>query len=155
MIISLLFSFLVYSKYYYSSLNWDAPLIDWVNSQQLGELVTCLGDGHDGIWNIVEQIANSEQRFEILDWFHLTENLYKVDALPKFLDKVKTHLWLGEVDFAIAELELLSSRPKNFIAYITKHRFRIPQYDLVHNAGFAVGSGAVESLGNFHKQSYL
>jgi hypothetical protein len=124
----------------------NQSLIDWVNSQQLGELVTCLGDGHDGIWNIVEQIANSEQRFEILDWFHLTENLYKVDAVPKFLDKVKTHLWFGEVDLAIAELKLLSSPPKNFIAYITKHRFRIPQYDLLHDAGLTIGSGAVESL---------
>lgn len=124
----------------------NQSLIDWVNSQQLSELLTCLGDGHDGIWNIVEQIAKPDQRFEILDWFHLTENLYKIDALPKFLDKVKTHLWLGEVDFAIAELELLSVPPKNFIAYITKHRLRIPQYDVLHDAGFTIGSGAVESL---------
>jgi hypothetical protein len=124
----------------------NQSLIDWVNSQQLSELVTCLGDGHDGIWNIVGQIANSEQRFEILDWFHLSENLYKVDALPKFLDKVKNYLWLGEVDFAIAELKLLSIPPKNFIAYITKHRCRIPQYDVLQNRGFTVGSGAVESL---------
>ena len=124
----------------------NQSLIDWVNSQQLGELVTCLGDGHDGIWNIVEKIANSEQRFEILDWFHLTENLYKVDAAPKFLDKVKTHLWFGEVDLAIAELELLSTPPKNFIAYITKHRFRIPQYDALQTGGCTIGSGSVESL---------
>jgi hypothetical protein len=124
----------------------NQSLIDWVNSQPLGELVTCLGDGHDGIWNIVDQIANPEQRFEILDWFHLTENLYKVDAVPRFLDKVKNYLWLGEVDLAIAELELLSVPPKNFIAYITKHRGRIPQYDVLHNAGFTIGSGAVESL---------
>jgi hypothetical protein len=124
----------------------NQSLIDWVNSQQLSELVSCLGDGHDGIWNIVDQIANSEQRFEILDWFHLIENLHKIDAVPKSIDKVKAHLWLGEVDFAIAELELLSVPPKNFIAYITKHRLRIPQYDVLQNAGFTIGSGAVESL---------
>jgi len=124
----------------------NQSLIDWVNSQQLSELVTCLGDGHDGIWNIVEQIANSEQRFEILDWFHLTENLYKIGECPKFLDKVKTHLWCGEVDLAIAKLQLVSIPPKNFIAYITKHRCRIPQYNLLQNVGSTIGSGAVESL---------
>ncbi len=124
----------------------NQSLIDWVNSQPLSELVTCLGDGHDGIWNIVDQIANPDQRFEILDWFHLTENLYKVDAAHEFLDKVKAHLWLGEVDFAIEQLELLSIPPKNFIAYITKHRYRIPQYDVLQNASLTIGSGAVESL---------
>jgi hypothetical protein len=124
----------------------NQSLIDWVNSQQLSELVTCLGDGHDGIWNIVEQIANPEQRFEILDWFHLTENLYKIDAVPKFLDKVKTHLWHGEVDSAIEQLQSLSIPPKNFIAYITKHRLRIPQYVVLQAADCTIGSGSVESL---------
>ena len=26
-------------------------IIDWVNQQPLAKPVTCLGDGHDGVWN--------------------------------------------------------------------------------------------------------
>lgn len=54
----------------------DNPaLVDWVNSQQLAPIVTCLGDGHGGIWNIMADIATASARHEILDWYHLIENL--------------------------------------------------------------------------------
>jgi hypothetical protein len=43
-----------------------------VNTQPLENLLTCLGDGHDGVWNIVGQIATADQRQEILDWYHRT-----------------------------------------------------------------------------------
>jgi hypothetical protein len=56
----------------------NQTLINWVNSQPLAEPITCIGDGHDGIWNIISQIGESTTRREILDWFHLKENLYKV-----------------------------------------------------------------------------
>jgi len=42
--------------------------------RQLSEPLTCLGDGHDGIWNIYQEIDSVSQRREILDWFHLVEN---------------------------------------------------------------------------------
>jgi hypothetical protein len=45
-------------------------VIDWVNDQQLASIVTCIGDGHDGIWNIIDQLASDVQRREVLDWFH-------------------------------------------------------------------------------------
>ncbi|HBC41334.1 MAG TPA: hypothetical protein DCZ88_05370 [Pseudanabaena sp.] len=41
-------------------------LVDWVQKQPLAEIFSCLGDGHDGIWNLFAAIAPSEQRFEIL-----------------------------------------------------------------------------------------
>ena len=56
----------------------NAALIDWVLSQPLASPLTCIGDGHDGIWNIIKQLAPIDQRREILDWYHLRENLYKV-----------------------------------------------------------------------------
>lgn len=56
----------------------NAQLIDWVNYQSLAQPVVCLEDGHDGIWNIISQIATAPQRREILDWYHLVENLHKV-----------------------------------------------------------------------------
>jgi len=56
----------------------NEKLVEWVNQQLLATPLICLGDGHDGIWNLFEKIASASQRQEILDWFHLVENLYKV-----------------------------------------------------------------------------
>ena len=53
-------------------------LVGWVNEQSLATPLICLEDGHDGIWNVFGEIANANQRYEILDWFHLLENLHKV-----------------------------------------------------------------------------
>ena len=71
-------------------------VIDWVNNQPLASTVTCLGDGHDGIWNIIHEFTPQKERREILDWFHLMENLHKVGGsmqkytLPKiFFGKEK------------------------------------------------------------------
>jgi hypothetical protein len=38
-----------------------------------------LGDGHRGIWNIFAEIGDEKERREILEVYHLTENLYKSD----------------------------------------------------------------------------
>ena len=35
-------------------------LIDWVNKQCLATPVTCLGDGHDGIWKIINSLGKIE-----------------------------------------------------------------------------------------------
>ncbi len=50
----------------------NALLIEWVNEQLLAQTVTCLGDGHDGVWNIISQIATASQRREILEWYSTT-----------------------------------------------------------------------------------
>lgn len=61
---------------YYNALFQDnQSLIDFVNSQPLTNPLVCLGDGHDGIWNLVGQLATPITRWEILDWYHLRENL--------------------------------------------------------------------------------
>ena len=54
----------------------NQTLINWVNSQPLAKPITCIGDGQDGIWNIISEIGESTTRREILDWFHLKENIY-------------------------------------------------------------------------------
>ena len=36
-------------------------LINWVNRQSLATTFTCLGDGHDGIWNIIMSIGKKER----------------------------------------------------------------------------------------------
>jgi hypothetical protein len=101
----------------------NASLVNWVNQQPLANPVTCLGDGHDGVWNIIEQVATAPQRREILDWYHLMENLHKVDTPPNRLAQAETLLWQGQVE---ATLALLAPCPKpqakNFCAYLERHR---------------------------------
>jgi len=124
----------------------NQALVDWVNDQPLADTVSCLGDGHDGIWNLFKQIAQPPQRREILDWYHLMENLHKVgDGFTQF-SEVRALLWQGKV----AEvLQIFTTHPcesaTNFVAYLTKHRDRIPNYQYLQLEGCTIGSGAVES----------
>jgi hypothetical protein len=126
----------------------NAQLINWVNQQPLARPVVCLGDGHDGIWNIVSQIATANQRLEILDWYHLVENLYKVDGSLKQLNQAKAWLWRGQVEATIASFSRdQSKQAKNFCEYLRKHQHRIINYEYFQAEGLcSVGSGAVESV---------
>lgn len=47
----------------------NEQLVRWVNVQSLSDPLTCIGDGHDGIWNVYTQIGTQTQRREILDWY--------------------------------------------------------------------------------------
>lgn len=125
----------------------NTQLTDWTNEQPLAQPLVCLGDGHDGIWNIIGQIATPEQRLEILDWYHLVENLHKVGGSIKRLDQAKTLLWRGEVEAAIALFcDCKRKRAKNFCAYLRKHQHRIVNYEYFQAEGlYSIGSGAVES----------
>ncbi len=92
----------------------NSALLDLVNSQVLAEPLICLGDGHDGIWNLFGQIGEKQERIEILDWYHLIENLYKVGGSFQRIDEVKCFLWKGEVDAAISCFEGVMYR-KSFV----------------------------------------
>ncbi len=85
------------------SLQIRPSLVDWVNTQLLSHPLTCLGDGHDGIWNIYQEIGSVSHRREILDWYHLVENLGKVGGSQHRLDGVEAFLWQGDVDSAIEQ----------------------------------------------------
>lgn len=125
----------------------DNPsLVNWVNAQPLSEPLTCLGDGHAGIWNLYEQIGTTAQRREILDWYHLVENLGKVGGSQQRLNAVETSLWQGDVDRAIEQFkDWHHERVQTFMAYLNKHRHRIVNYAYYQAEGISIGSGAVES----------
>lgn len=125
----------------------NQALLRWVNQQQLSEIVTCLGDGHDGIWNLIAGIATSDRRLEILDWYHLVENLHKVGDNKDLLSRVEAFLWRGNVTAAIAEFDGWSyPQVDNFIAYLRKHHSRIPDYWYFQTEHIgSIGSGAIES----------
>jgi hypothetical protein len=129
-------------------------VINWVNNQSLAEILTCIGDGHDGIWNIVREFTPEEQRREILDWFHLMENLHKVGGSMQRINTVKEFLWQGRVDDALAKLsegiacfaDCTLKQAENFCAYLEKHRHRIVNYQYYQAEQIcSIGSGAIES----------
>lgn len=121
-------------------------LVNWVNQQPLSGLLICLGDGHDGIWNIFKQIGEQAQRCEILDWYHLVENLAKTGEPKPRLDAAEACLWIGDVKGAIA-LFRDGQHPQvlNFITYLNEHRHRIVNYGYYQAEGLSIGSGAIES----------
>jgi hypothetical protein len=101
--------------------------------------LTCLGDGHPGIWNLIASIT--AERREILDWYHLEENLYKIQGSLNRLERVESHLWKGQVDAAIAEFEgCTTTQVGNFKVYLQIHRHRIPNYDYLKAEGVPIGS---------------
>ena len=121
-------------------------LVDWINSQPLLKPLVCLGDGHDGIWNLFREIGSGSERIEILDWYHLIENLYKIGGSFQRLKEVKSLLWVGKVEAAIHCFDECSTpQVKNFIAYLNKHKTRIINYDYFQAEGISIGSGSVES----------
>jgi hypothetical protein len=134
--------------YYAAFFHDNQSLIDYVNSQPLVNPLVCLGDGHDGVWNLARELGTAEfQRLEILDWYHLKENLYKVGGSLKRLKAAETLLWQGSIDETKALfMGLKGKQAKNFIAYIDKHKSRIVNYAYYQAEGISsIGSGAVES----------
>lgn len=130
-----------------ANLHHNQSLIDWINKQPLGTPITCLGDGHDGVWNIIAAISTAEQRREILDWYHLRENLQKVGGSLKRLRQAEAYLWKGQVDETIALfVDTKRKQAHNFCRYLEKHRHRIINYGYYQAEGIcSIGSGAVES----------
>ena len=125
----------------------NESLINFVNNQPLSPLLTCLGDGHDGIGNLINKFNPQGRRREILDWFHLMENLHKVGGSNKRLEQARKLLWEGQVNETIKLFESAGRRQAaNFCNYLTKHRHRIVNYQVLSEENIcSIGSGAVES----------
>ena len=126
----------------------DNPaLLDWVNSQKLLNPLFCLGDGHPGIWNLFNEIGKKEQRLEILDWYHLKENLYRVGGSMKRLKEAEKLLWEGHTE-AVLQLfyHLKKKEARNFCQYLETHRTRIINYHYYQQEKLcSLGSGSIES----------
>jgi hypothetical protein len=125
----------------------NEALIEWVNRQELSDPLTCLGDGHPGIGKLIGQIEAPGQKREILDWFHLVENLYKVGGSVKRLREAESLLGKGKVEETIALFSSLSKKQaENFCHYLRTHCHRILNYSYYQEKQIcSIGSGAVES----------
>ncbi|MGB8698922.1 MAG: ISKra4 family transposase [Thermosynechococcaceae cyanobacterium] len=131
--------------YYHDKLS----LSDWVNAQPLDDPLVCLGDGHPGIWKLFEAIAAPEQRLEILDWYHLKENLFKVGGSLKRILQAEALLWHGNLEAVLDVFKDSPLRPaQNFCAYLNDHAARIVNYayfQAMTLMPIPIGSGSVES----------
>jgi hypothetical protein len=125
--------------YYGAFFDDNQSLVDYVNSQRLVNPLVCLGDGHDGVWNLVKEFGQLQhfERWEILDWYHLKENLYKVGGSLKRLKAAETLLWQGQVEETQALFHhCLGKQVQNFIAYLK-------------NIALALSTTAITRLNNF------
>lgn len=122
-------------------------LLAWVTTLPIASLMYALGDGHCGIWSLFEQMSIPGSIDEILDWFHLKENLYKVVATAEQLEDLSSVLWEGRVSMAKSLLdEIDDDSAQRFSGYLDRHSGRIPNYRYYHMEGLPIGSGPVESL---------
>lgn len=133
--------------YYAAAFRDNESLQNWVNTQPLVKPLVCLGDGHMGVWSFYDAISSAENRFEILDWFHLKENLYKVGGSFQRLKQAESDLWQGEVDAALALFADCGGEPaQRFCKYLKRHRSRIVNYAYYQAENIcSIGSGSVES----------
>ena len=125
----------------------NEKLVNWVNDQPLSIPFVCLGDGHDGVWNLADRMGEAAHRIEILDWYHLMENASKVQAPADVLAAVREMLWNGETRDAIRYLRgHRCPGATGFINYLHRHSTRIINYKAWQEEGRSIGSGQVESL---------
>jgi hypothetical protein len=132
--------------YYGAKFQANLELTDWLNSQPLCTPVTCLGDGHDGVWNVFRDLGSESERLEVLDWYHLKENLYKIGGSLKRLKQAESCLWQGDVQAAKALFDNCKRKQsKRFCNYLDHHQKRIVNYAYFQAEMIPIGSGAVES----------
>lgn len=121
----------------------------WSTEQPLNPQFIVLGDGHDGVWNIARTFGGEQvqERIEVLDWFHLMENLCKVKMSGSERNTLRHHLWHGEVEKVLPILKgMRTYEATRFRRYLEKHRHRLPNYEDYKANGLCIGSGDVESL---------
>lgn len=106
-----------------------AALWAWVRTLPLVPVIYLLGDGHPGIWSLFDQMAIDVPTDEVLDWYHLKENLYKVEAADAVLESLSSQLWEGQLQKVVGHLaELDKDSARRFSAYLRTHAGRIPNY---------------------------
>lgn len=124
----------------------NGTLLEWLQSLLLMSLIYCLGDGHVGIWSLFEQLNVPQIQDHVLDWFHLMENLHKVEATPEQLQQAEALLWEGQVDKTITLLSSVKTAvSQRFQVYLQNHRGRIPNYWYYQMEGLPISSSPVES----------
>ncbi|HHY45865.1 MAG TPA: ISKra4 family transposase [Firmicutes bacterium] len=122
------------------------------------EKVVIIGDGAQWIWNIACELFPDADA-EILDYYHLSENvngfaelLYPEDEVSRkrWVDEMLEHIYEGRIDEAIRKAEGRMPKgglPKgvvNLAHYLSVNRERM-RYKEFECKGYYIGSGSIES----------
>jgi hypothetical protein len=125
--------------------------------------VVCLADGAQNCWSIANSIKNEcSEMLYILDWFHIgmkfKNNISAVaEENTELYDKVKWHLWHGNADKSIVELEKLwkqtcddksKDKLKKLLRYIKNNKDHIVNYERRMNNNLPYTSNVAESTVN-------
>jgi len=120
--------------------------------------VAVLGDGAPWIWDLVDHLF--PYAVQILDWYHLTEHLWKAgrvvhgegtDLTQALVEDWKTEVWEGRSEVVEEHLRELVSAGKDDAEhtlrkcadYLRTHQHRI-RYAQFEAQGWPTGSGVVE-----------
>lgn len=120
------------------------------------ERMVVIGDGAHWIWNMYEELF--PDAVQILDYYHMCENVYRYAKYLYPYDDQKMKGWAesmiaqieqGEVDKALASIpsvdeSRLPAGVPNLPTYLSNNRGRM-NYMAFQENGFKVGSGAIES----------
>jgi hypothetical protein len=135
----------------------------WPRAEAVGAAqrrVVVLGDGAPWIWHVAAELF--PRRVEILDWYHVDEHVSGVARIlyGEGTEKARTwrqtqldRLWIDAGDQVIDALRCLGPHQRavakrtaveDLSRYLTTNRDRM-RYQTFRAAGYAIGSGAVES----------
>jgi hypothetical protein len=125
------------------------------------EEVVLVGDGGNWVWPLLNDLVPLWRRsVQVLDWYHLTENLAKAvravwgeDFNDLVFKQLKNLAWQGQADALLDHLEQLATQAGSEAGshevtrvanYVRGHRERL-NYRWRDLDGYQVGSGQVES----------
>lgn len=132
-------------------------------SQGLGmnTVVTCLADGADNCKSIAHSITQyCKEIIYILDWFHIAKKFKNIaipDGYEESYEKIKWHLWNGNVSDALLKLRefiqckdimqnnALVSKLEQLYTYISNNSSGIVNYQQRQHSGLVFTSNLAES----------
>lgn len=132
----------------------------WAVAAQQGveqaQEVVVIGDGAHGIWNLAQQ--QFPQATEIVDWYHVTQTLWRVahamwpdneSHQHAWMQTQQTALWAGDVvavQQALADLHTGEPQTEvdGAVTYLKNHQHRMA-YARYRDRGLPCGSGRIES----------
>ena len=126
-----------------------------------------ISDGAPWIKNLSESLF--PRAIIILDWFHVTEHLWKCakemfgeksNTCGDWVSKYKSMIWDGKIDTALNEIVCEAKSAKNQTPLRELHSYfnsrnKDMRYDKFREKGYYIGSGAIESANKYVIQDRL
>jgi hypothetical protein len=127
------------------------------------EVVVLLGDG--AVWLSKMKDEYFQNAIQILDWYHAVDHLWatahalfgeeNIEKCKNWVEPLKELLWHGQIDEVITWVaKTAKSAKKNQTHLYQLHGYLVSnknhmKYDEYRNAGYYIGSGAIESANKY------